>query len=52
MRRSRHPALDWDTIGQPLFDRIIEALVQRIYGEDWDVRPIDGSGGDGGIDIE
>lgn len=52
MRRSHHPAIDWDTIGQELFDRIIEALVQRVYGADWEVRPIDGRGGDGGIDIE
>lgn len=53
MRRSHQPAMDWATIGQELFDRIVEALVQRVYDDTtWDVRPIDGRGGDDGIDIE
>ena len=53
MRRSHQPAIEWATVGQELFDRIIEALVQRVYDDTkWDVRPIDGRGGDGGIDIE
>lgn len=53
MRPSHRPAIDWDTIGQELFDRIIEALVQRVYDDSgWAVRPIDGRGGDGGIDVE
>lgn len=52
MRTPRQPAIEWDQIGQPLFDRIIEALVEHLYDNSWDVRPIDGRGGDGGIDIE
>ena len=42
--------LDWDTLGQPKFDRIVEALVRHRFGEA--VRAVNGIGGDEGIDIE
>ena len=43
--------INWDQLGQPRFDRVIEALVKRRY-RDCDVRAVDGRGGDGGLDIE
>ncbi|WP_304116024.1 hypothetical protein [Mycolicibacterium bacteremicum] len=42
--------LDWDTLGQPLFDRVVEALVRDRLGDS--VRAVNGAGGDEGIDIE
>lgn len=42
--------LDWDTLGQREFDRIVEALVRHRFGEN--VRAVNGIGGDDGIDIE
>jgi hypothetical protein len=42
--------LNWDTLGQPQFDRIVEALVRHRFGEA--VRAVNGIGGDEGIDIE
>ena len=52
MRNERQPAIDWEAIDQKLFDRIVEALVNRLYDQSWLVEPIDGRGGDGGIDID
>ncbi len=46
-------SIDWDTIGQERFDRIVEALINHKYrGADVEVIAVDGRGGDGGVDIE
>ncbi|WP_433573606.1 hypothetical protein [Streptomyces sp. CA-251247] len=45
-------AIEWDRIGQPKFDRIIEALIQRLYDATAEVVPVNGRGGDRGKDIE
>ncbi|MFF7216848.1 hypothetical protein ACFZAU_41110 [Streptomyces sp. NPDC008238] len=45
-------AIEWDLIGQPVFDRVVEALVHRLYDQTARVRAVNGRGGDGGIDIE
>lgn len=50
LRRAKRAAVEWDQIGQETFDRIVEAAVYAEY-PDADVRPIEGRGGDGGIDI-
>lgn len=42
-------SVDWSTLDQPKFDRIVEALVRHRFGEN--VRAVNGRGGDGGIDI-
>ncbi|MCV7384401.1 hypothetical protein [Mycolicibacter longobardus] len=42
--------IDWNTLGQPNFDRIVEALIRHRFGET--VRAVNGMGGDGGIDVE
>jgi hypothetical protein len=45
-------AIDWDHLTQAQFDRIVEALIQRLYNEaGTDVVVYDGRGGDGGRDI-
>ncbi|MGN9796215.1 hypothetical protein ACTMTU_34720 [Streptomyces sp. OZ13] len=45
-------AIEWERIGQPQFDRIIEALVHRLYEATAEVaHPVNGRGGDGGIDF-
>ncbi|GGK82241.1 hypothetical protein Sme01_38340 [Sphaerisporangium melleum] len=44
-------AIDWELLGQPRFDRIVEALLRRRYSEIADVRAFDGRGGDGGRDV-
>ncbi|MCB5991730.1 hypothetical protein [Janibacter melonis] len=42
----------WDRLGQPKFDRLINALVDRRHDDAGDdVQVIDGRGGDGGLDI-
>lgn len=43
--------LDWDRMGQPQFDRVVEALVHRLYDDFAEVRAVNGRGGDGGRDI-
>ncbi|MFH9955952.1 hypothetical protein ACH4OX_17300 [Streptomyces roseolus] len=45
-------AFEWDRIGQPNFDRVVEALVHRLYSETAEVRAVNGRGGDGGRDID
>lgn len=45
-------AFEWDRIGQPHFDRVVEALVHRLYNETAEVRAVNGRGGDGGRDID
>ncbi|WP_328351748.1 hypothetical protein OG800_07915 [Streptomyces sp. NBC_00445] len=44
--------VDWERIGQPQFDRIVEALVHRMYDATATVEAVNGRGGDGGIDIK
>jgi hypothetical protein len=44
-------SINWDQLGQPRFDRVVESLVKRRYRGD-DVRAVNGRGGDGGLDIE
>ncbi len=43
-------SVDWDQLKQHEFDRVVEAIVLRRFGEG--VRAVDGRGGDDGIDIE
>ena len=43
-------SIEWDKLKQHEFDRVVEALVLRRFGEG--VRAVDGRGGDDGIDIE
>ncbi|WP_280345971.1 hypothetical protein [Nocardia neocaledoniensis] len=46
-------SIDWHTIGQEHFDRVVEALINHKYrGADVEVIALDGRGGDGGVDIE
>ncbi|WP_329077077.1 hypothetical protein [Streptomyces niveus] len=45
-------AIEWGRIGQPQFDRIVEALVHRLYNSTAQVHAVNGRGGDGGIDID
>lgn len=42
--------LDWAALGQPTFDRVVEAMVRHRFGDV--VRAVNGVGGDEGIDIE
>ncbi|WP_395307965.1 hypothetical protein V4U86_21635 [Mycobacterium sp. AMU20-3851] len=43
-------SIEWVTLKQHEFDRVVEALVLRRFGKG--VRAVDGRGGDDGIDIE
>ncbi|WP_328698432.1 hypothetical protein [Streptomyces sp. NBC_00342] len=45
-------AIEWERIGQPGFDRIVEALVHRMYNASASVEAVNGRGGDAGIDIK
>ncbi len=45
-------AVEWDRAGQPGFDRIVEALVHRMYDASARVEVVNGRGGDTGIDIK
>ncbi|MGW4937324.1 hypothetical protein ACWEQH_30705 [Streptomyces sp. NPDC004166] len=45
-------AVEWDRVGQPGFDRIVEALVHRVYEASARVEAVNGRGGDDGIDIK
>lgn len=42
-------AIEWNHIGQPAFDRHVEALLYRLF--DSKTITVDGRGGDGGIDV-
>jgi hypothetical protein len=44
-------AIDWDHIGRSKFDKIVEALLDRLYQDADEVRAFDGRGGDGGRDV-
>lgn len=43
-------SIEWDKLKQREFDRVVEVLVLRRFGEG--VRAVDGRGGDEGVDIE
>ncbi|WP_425984685.1 hypothetical protein [Streptomyces sp. DT171] len=45
-------AVEWDRVGQPGFDRIVEALVHRMFDASARVEVVNGRGGDDGIDIK
>ncbi|MDH6222887.1 hypothetical protein [Streptomyces pseudovenezuelae] len=45
-------AVDWERIGQPAFDRIVEAVVHRVHDAAARVEAVNGRGGDDGIDIK
>ncbi|MGW5136218.1 hypothetical protein [Streptomyces sp. NPDC004135] len=45
-------AVEWDRVGQPGFDRIVEALVHRVYDATARVEAVNGRGGDDGVDIK
>ncbi|MGD1173401.1 hypothetical protein ACKUVQ_08965 [Mycobacterium seoulense] len=46
-------SIDWQSIGQADFDRVVEALILRRHrGTDARVRAVNGRGGDDGVDIE
>jgi len=50
MNNIQKPTLDWANLTQPEFDRIAELLIYRKYRHAR-VEPVDGRGGDGGIDV-
>lgn len=52
LTRVTGPLVQWEYIGGAQFDRLIEALVPYQHPLGTDVRPVDGRGGDGGIDID
>ncbi|MGQ4379752.1 hypothetical protein ACN6K9_002928 [Streptomyces sp. SAS_267] len=43
-------AIEWDRIGQPAFDRYVEALLHRMFDDGGPVIVVNGRGGDG-IDL-
>jgi hypothetical protein len=43
--------INWDQLGQPKFDRTVEALIRRRFKDASTVTVVDGRGGDDGIDI-
>ncbi|KFF98199.1 hypothetical protein IQ62_26370 [Streptomyces scabiei] len=45
-------AVEWERVGQPGFDRIVEAVVHRVYEASARVEAVNGRGGDDGIDIK
>jgi len=51
MRQGGVVEIEWDRIRKPKFDRIVEALFTRLYGDADEFRVYDGRGGDGGKDI-
>jgi len=50
MNNIQKPALDWANLTQPEFDRIAELLIYRKYRHAR-VEPVNGRGGDAGIDV-
>ncbi|MFI1415678.1 hypothetical protein ACH4Y0_38040 [Streptomyces sp. NPDC020707] len=45
-------AVEWERVGQPGFDRIVEAVVRRVYDATARLEAVNGRGGDDGIDIK
>jgi hypothetical protein len=53
MSRAGVDLFPWTTCGQPLFDRVVEALLTEVHSEGSGVLEVlDGRGGDGGIDLD
>jgi hypothetical protein len=53
MRRTAVELFPWDSCGQPLFDRIVEALLTEMHRDGpGTLEAMDGRGGDGGIDLD
>lgn len=52
LTRITGPLVEWEHIGRAQFDRLIEALVPYQHPAGSDVRPVDGRGGDDGIDVD
>lgn len=50
MNNTKKPALEWAHLTQPEFDRIAEQLIHRKFRQAR-VEPVDGRGGDAGIDV-
>lgn len=46
--------IDWPRIGREQFERVVEALLVRVYRDDTEREaiPVDGRGGDGGRDVD
>lgn len=51
LNRDAGPLVPWDTMGRDRFDRLVEALVEYQHPAGSRVDPIEGRGGDGGIDV-
>ncbi len=51
MREQRRPVWEWDRLEQHEFDRTVELLLYLKYSAIARVVPLDGRGGDGGIDV-
>lgn len=49
--RDMGPLVEWSTIGRDRFERIVQALVPYQHPDGAEVQPIDGRGGDGGVDV-
>ncbi|WRZ95663.1 hypothetical protein OHB54_45730 [Streptomyces sp. NBC_01007] len=45
-------AIEWNRIGQPAFDRYVEALLHRMFDDSGQVIVVNGRGGDDGIDVQ
>ncbi|MGW5330896.1 hypothetical protein [Streptomyces sp. NPDC004014] len=45
-------AIEWDRIGQPAYDRYVEALLHRMFDDSGQVIVVNGRGGDDGIDVQ
>lgn len=44
--------IDWSSVGQQTFDRLVELLIGRRYSDpNYEVRAVNGRGGDGGLDV-
>lgn len=47
LSRDVGPLVDWDTIGRPRFDRLVEALIVYQHPDGSDVQIVNGVSGDG-----
>jgi hypothetical protein len=52
LREASDVAIEWDRIGQPAFDRYVEALLHRMFDDSGQVIVVNGRGGDDGIDVQ
>lgn len=46
------PAVNWRTLSQEDFERLVEVLIHRVHPEPATVKVMDGRGGDGGKDVD